>query len=337
MKYTPGIYAGAEGFFSTGAAQNSSPAYRQRGFATTQFVDGLLSNSLSAGETAFVERIEAVNGPASVMYGQVNPGGMIATSLKKPTDTPLHQASVGFGNWGRYEATFDVSDKVTKSGNIRYRVAAIGVTQGTQVDHVNYHRVGILPSITWDIDRNTSLTLLGSYMYTPGTGSSTATQYPIIGSLIDGPNGRISRNTFLSTKNWNVNSITDAMFEYQFKHKFNKYINFSQSFRYENSNNNVKNTYYDGYKSGYVSVAPEWIRNAWETEAIDTRIFGKFDTGAVKHTWVVGSDFQNYHENWFFCRDQVSDIVMNMYNPVGSYSPCFSSNASSGCKGYNTN
>lgn len=35
-----------------------------------------------------------------------------------------------FGNWGRYEATLGVSDKVTRSGTVRYRIAAIGVTQG---------------------------------------------------------------------------------------------------------------------------------------------------------------------------------------------------------------
>lgn len=99
-----------------------------------------------------------MNGPASVMYGQITPGGMIGRSLKKPTDPPLYQVSLGFGSWGRYEATFDTSDKITKSGNVRYCIAGVGVTQGTQTDHVDYHRVGILPSITWDIDAKTSLT-----------------------------------------------------------------------------------------------------------------------------------------------------------------------------------
>ncbi|RFP07706.1 hypothetical protein BFX83_04705 [Komagataeibacter xylinus] len=37
--------------------------------------------------------------------------------------------------------------------------------------------MGVLPSITWDIDHKTSLTLLGSYMYTPGDGTNM-TQLP---------------------------------------------------------------------------------------------------------------------------------------------------------------
>ncbi|WP_077813532.1 TonB-dependent receptor plug domain-containing protein [Acetobacter aceti] len=67
----------------------------QRGFTSSQFVDGLMTNSYAAAEPSFLERIEALNGPASVMYGQTTPGGMIDMSLKKPTETPLHQVSLG--------------------------------------------------------------------------------------------------------------------------------------------------------------------------------------------------------------------------------------------------
>lgn len=64
------------------------------------------------------------------------------------------------------------------------------------------------------------------YMYTPGSGASTA-QYPYQGTLIHNNEfPRISRNLFLSTPNWNTTASKDAMFEYQFNHTFNKYINF---------------------------------------------------------------------------------------------------------------
>ncbi|GBR02387.1 TonB-dependent receptor plug domain-containing protein [Acetobacter oeni] len=127
--YIAGVRTENAGTFGSGSASTSG-SILQRGFESKQFVDGLMTNSASAGETAFIERIDVVNGPASVMYGQVNPGGMLGVSLKKLTDTPFHQVSPGFGNWGRYELTADTSDKITKSGNLRYRIAAIGVTQG---------------------------------------------------------------------------------------------------------------------------------------------------------------------------------------------------------------
>lgn len=322
LRYMPGVYTGNGGMASNGAAYGTSGDIMQRGFASSQFVDGLLSNSKSAGETQFVERIEAINGPASVMYGQVTPGGMIGISLKKPTDTPLHQVSLGFGNWGRYEATFDVSDKITKSGNVRYRIAGIGVTQGTQVNHVDYKRVGVLPSITWDIDKKTSLTLMGMYMYTPGQG--IASNVPVHGSLLTKGYDRISRSTFDGLTNFNNLTTKDAMFEYQFNHKFSKYINFSQVFRYEDSYSSQKTSYYDG-----MAGDNEWYLTPWwpivhnKTESLDTKIFGSFSTGPVEHKWVVGSDFRIL--NYSYENRTNNDTVINVYNPFSSYNPCFSS------------
>lgn len=331
LRYSPGIMSESEGTYGNGSPKGADTGIMQRGFSTSQFVDGLMTNSTSAGETAFLERIEVVNGPASVMYGQTTPGGMIGMSLKKPTDTPLHQVSLGFGNWGRYEATFDISDKVTKLGNIRYRIAGIGVTQGTQTNYVDYHRVGVLPSLTWDIDNKTSLTLTGMYMYTPGEG--TASQYPRIGTLSPNPNGQISRSTFLGEPSWNNNGNKDAMFEYQFKHNFNKYINFSQVFRWEDSDWHQQNTY---LRTGALTnttapVQPMDYHTNTNTIGMDARFFGKFNTGPIKHTWIVGSDFRQYKYNSNYSYDYTSTPSVNIYSPSYNYSPCFTWNHA-GCQ-----
>lgn len=326
LRYTPGIYSEAGGTTNRGSAQNDSVDIYQRGFASSQFVDGLMTNSYAATEPTFLERIEALNGPASVMYGQTTPGGMVGMSLKKPTDAPLHQVSVGFGSWGRYEATFDVSDKITQSGNLRYRVAAIGVTSGTQEDRVDYHRVGVLPSITWDIDPKTHFTLLGTYMYTPGGGGNTA--YPILGTLIHNSEiPRISRSTFIGIPNWNTKGDKVGMFEYQFDHKFNKFVEFNQTFRFEDSLENFsditdvepitangKEIYFYPWKQSY--------RN--RTAALDTRVSGRVFTGPVRHTWVVGSDFRNYDYNYTNLVDEGATLIVPAQHPTSNYSPCVS-------------
>lgn len=336
LRYAPGVKADTAGGVGSGAAFNQGGGITQRGFNTTQFVDGLMSSSQAAGETAFVDRVEVMNGPASVMYGQVTPGGMIGMSLKKPTDTPLHQVSLGFGSWGRYEATFDTSDKVTKSGNVRYRIAGIGVTQGTQTDHVDYHRVGVLPSITWDIDAKTSVTFLGSYMYTPGTGTSYAVQYPIQGTLITDGFKRIPRSNFIGFTNWNQNSVKDAMFEYQFKHEFNKYINFSQTFRWEKSDVNIKQAESNGAVSATDVADQDYYtlrqRTITENKSMDARFTGKLTTGPLHHTWVVGSDFRSFDNN-FLSQSDKTYTVINVYNPgASSYTPCYNISSYSGCK-----
>ncbi|MDF3625961.1 TonB-dependent siderophore receptor [Brytella acorum] len=332
LRYTPGVSSEERN-----PAASNSPAFGiyQRGFSTTEFIDGLNSYGASLTDTAFIERLEAVNGPASVMYGQVYPGGMINATLKKPTNTPFHEISLGFGNWGRYEATADVSDKITKSGNVRYRIAAIGVTQGTQTKYVDYHRVGVLPSITWDIDRKTSLTLLGSYVYTPDIGVNEGNQLPVRGTIITNGYNRIPRSNFVGSPDWNQGRSTEAMFEYQFNHAFNKYIKFEQIFRWVESQSTIKYSYYDYTPDisnpNLVALDPYYHRDRYNTATLDSRISGKINTGSVSHTWVIGSDFRNvnYKLDAFGSND---DLLVNVYDPQATpFNICMDTNPRAGC------
>lgn len=333
LRYMPGIYSESLGTASWGNGSNTSSQgggnFIQRGFASTQYVDGLLSDSVASGEPAFLDRVEALNGPSSVMYGQSGPGGLISMQLKKPTDIPLHNVTLGFGNWGRYESTIDLSDKITKSGNLKYRIAAIGVTQGTQTDHVDYHRVGVLPSIKWDIDGKTSLTLLGMYMYTPGDGSGN--YYPLYGTLLPGKNGYIPRSRFLGDPKYNTSGNKEAKFEYQFVHKFNKYLEFQQNFSYDNSRRFFNNTWGSSLDAdGQTYSIYGWKGNLGgntsqieKTVALDSRLVGHLNTGLVSQTLLVGVDYRHIDEEWGLTYDR-KEITVNVWDPVVSPHPDYS-------------
>lgn len=331
LRYTPGVYAdqygtGDNGYQAiNGTGGGTSASILMRGFSASQFVDGLNTRSLSAGETAFVERVEAVNGPASVLYGQVGAGGLIATSLKKPTDTAIHNVSVGFGNWGRYEATVDIGDNITKSGNLQYRVAAIGVTQGSQTDYINYKRVGVLPSIKWKVDKKTNLTFIGSYVYTPNDGINWI-GYPLNGMLLENNGRRIPRSRFLGDPNVNESDATSAEFEYQFDHIFNKYLSFQQVFRYSNSKHSM-NQYYKDYISNDGGTL---YRNAWKSElknnniGLDSRFVGRIPTGPVNQTIVAGMDFRKINVSQPLTYDD-NDFPIDIWNPIyGGIGPNYS-------------
>ncbi|MBY4639038.1 TonB-dependent receptor [Gluconacetobacter entanii] len=245
---------------------------------------------------------------------------------QQPTDTPIRNVTVGFGNWGRYESTFDVSDKVTKSGNVKYRIAAIGVTQGTQQDYVHYKRVGVLPSLKWDIDSKTSLTVLGEYMYTPEEGLGG--QVPGIGSLIPGKYGYVPRSRFLGDPNVHQLTDSEADFEYQFLHKFNKKWEFQQTFRYEDSWSKSNQLY---LRQGLQDDGETYPRGAWAGQAfqktlgLDSRVVGHIDTGPIKQTIVVGVDFRRIHWMQDLAYDTTTIPSINVWNPVYyNVSPCYS-------------
>ncbi|MBB3881933.1 TonB-dependent siderophore receptor [Acetobacter oeni] len=168
-------------------------------------------------------------------------------------------------------------------------------------------------------------------MYTPGNG--VGLEYPLIGTMVPYNGRRIARSTFLGLKNANTESVTDAMFEYQFSHKFSKYLNFSQVFRWEQSRNNENNFYYDGVASpGHVYIEPWWTQSLYSTTGLDTRVSGDFHTGPLKHTWVVDSDFREFDWNFHSTSDNSgNEPILDVFNPHSNYTPCYSISAASGC------
>ncbi|WP_291493924.1 TonB-dependent siderophore receptor [Acetobacter sp.] len=136
--------------------------------------------------------------------------------------------------------------------------------------------------------------------------------------------------------NWNEDSVKDAMFEYQFKHEFNKYIKFSQTFRWEKSDLHLKEALNDGSVSSTDFANQYYYTDAHHTvtenKSMDARFTGKLATGPLHHTWVVGSDFRSFDNN-FQSQTEPEDTIINVYHPeASSYTPCYNINSNSGCQ-----
>ena len=68
-----------------------------RGFNAEESVNGLgFRQTDHPTDLANVERLEILKGPASVLYGQMEPGGTINVVTKQPLD--YYQAEVGATN-----------------------------------------------------------------------------------------------------------------------------------------------------------------------------------------------------------------------------------------------
>ena len=71
------------------------------------YVDGLKSMgdngtySTMQVDPYFLERIDILKGPSSVLYGRSSPGGLVALTTKKPLFTPYHQVQATVGTQGQ--------------------------------------------------------------------------------------------------------------------------------------------------------------------------------------------------------------------------------------------
>ena len=90
-----------------------------------------------------------MRGPASVLFGQVNPGGLISMTSKRPTSQPIHEVQFRTGNNHLAEGAFDVGGTLSDDGHLLYRLNGIARTQNNQIDDYKETRMAIAPALTW--------------------------------------------------------------------------------------------------------------------------------------------------------------------------------------------
>ena len=176
-------------------------------------------NSLSgAMEPYDYERIQVLKGPASILYGQAAPGGIINLVSKRPTAEPLREMEVKYGTWNTKQLAMDFGGPLTEDGNVRYRLTGLGRDADTMVRHIDNDRQSLSGSLEWQLSGATQLTLLGGW-------SRTDNPYdvgkPRQGTLLPNPNGAIPRSVFLGEPGFDRFVVQGGHLGYLLEHKIN--------------------------------------------------------------------------------------------------------------------
>ena len=100
------------------------------------------------------ERIEVLKGPSSVLYGQMNPGGLVNVVTKRPKPEPFGEVGIQIGNFDRVQPYFDIGGNVTEDGKVLYRFTGLGLSTDTQVDYVNTDQFYVAPGLTFRLLRH---------------------------------------------------------------------------------------------------------------------------------------------------------------------------------------
>ncbi|MFM0648170.1 TonB-dependent siderophore receptor [Paraburkholderia bryophila] len=241
----------------------------------------------------FLDRIDVVRGPVSVLYGQGSPGGAVLMTSKLPTAYPFHELQLQIGSDNRYQGMFDMSGPVDKDGTILYRVTGLARDADSQTDHIKEQRLAIAPSVTFRPDRNTSLTLLGSYQYDPQGGLFNPV--PAAGTILPNINGHISSHDYLGDPNTDRLKRQQFSIGYLFEHAFSDTWKIRQNVRYLHQDiqyyqNSLFGSLADDQRTAglFTNNNDEHLTNF----SVDTQAEAKFDTGAINHTVLFGFDVQ---------------------------------------------
>ena len=152
VKFSPGVtFAGSD--FAGGNTQ-----FRIRGFDT-------LSNPLRNGfsgppvvDSANIARVEVVKGPASFLYGQLAPGGLVNIITKRPLarqETTLRQ-EFGTDHFLRTQA--DTTGPIPNT-NLFYRLAGSWQNDFQYYKPYEAKQWTLAPSALWQVTRNASISV----------------------------------------------------------------------------------------------------------------------------------------------------------------------------------
>lgn len=240
-----------------------------------------------------LDRVEVLKGPSAVMYGQVAPGGMVNQVSKTPTPDQQQVLQLGLDNHGMWSGAFDVGGH---SGDDRQLFRLVGryADGDTQIDTVEQKHWFLAPSYTFQIADKTRLTLLGYYQ--KDDGGSTYQFLPMDGTLIPTPFGYMRNTTFIGEPDWNTWNAKLWHAGWLFEHAFNDTWTFSQSARHMHLDSLYRGIVTNGPLAADGRTQPRRQvagTGDADNDSVDTRLVGKFDTGALQHTLLMGVDWRN--------------------------------------------
>lgn len=304
--------------------------YQIRGFLASQmgqYLDGLkLPHSGGYGgwevDPYSLQRIDIVRGPASVLYGQSSPGGMINQVSKRPQRYTENEINVSVGNFDRKEISGDFTGALDKDGKVLYRLTALGRDSGTQTDYVDDNRLFLAPQITWRPTDATSFTFYAQ-AYRDRSGNS-ANFLPAVGTISPLGNGRkIPVSLFTGEPNFDQFDREQYMTGYEFSHRLNDTVTLRQNLRYAHLHVDYKDIGGSGGLTSY-TTGPYRLRRiglianeSYDVFTVDNQAQIKLSHGMFDHTLLVGFDYQRTSFDRLFGQTTVAaQPTLDVFNPV---------------------
>lgn len=305
LRYSAGVFAQPFG------VDNDTNWIYIRGFDATAkgtYLDGLQNFSYGFGgfliDSFGIERIDVLKGPASVLYGGSNPGGIVNYISKRPTGERLRYVESGVNSYGNAYLGFDIGDKA--SDTVDYRINGKIGGGDNYTDFSEEFRGVINPSITWKPDDATKLTITGNYTHLDATHDGGGF-LPYFGTVVPTKFGKIDPKSNFTEPSIDSYDREQAAIGYELEHTFDNDWTVRQNARYGHSDVSEHSLYAFGYASGPFGFAEQPDRNdnlsrinfkhdtVVDNFLIDNQLEGVVKTGAIEHSLLFGAEYKFYN------------------------------------------
>lgn len=240
-----------------------------------------------------LERVEILRGPASVLYGSVNPGGAVNLVSRRPTTDTTRELELQYGSFDRKQLAADFGGALNESGTLSYRLTGVARDTGTQLDYAKEKRFSISPAISWKPDADTRFTLLANLQHDPAAG--TFTYLPARGTVHPSPWGRLPTRFYEDDPGFSRSDRKQASVGYEFEHRVDDTWTLRQNLRYMHAKYDYRSVFQMGWDGDLPLLNRMTIgsRESLDGIAIDNQAQAAFQAGAFRHTVLTGLDYRH--------------------------------------------
>jgi iron complex outermembrane receptor protein len=315
-----------------------------RGFAPGQYMDGmrLLGGVYASPQIDFhlVERVDVIKGPASVLYGNSTPGGLVNLVSKVPQPEASGRVELAGGNFDLLRSAIDVNQPLDKDDRWLFRVIAGAERSDGFIARTGNRRYYARPMLTFAPDAATSITVILNYQRDPESASYSGV--PVYGAALPNPFGRFPRNLNVSEPAYEAFDREQRSATLLFRHDLSDALSWTTNARYLD----VDLHYRQIYLSAFATTGTGANRNTdfsrivrggggadegFRTITLDNHLAAKVDTGPLAHTLLVGIDWQNnrgWNDQQFNTGQTANPVTsipdFNLFAPVyGGVQPSF--------------
>ncbi|WP_336210422.1 TonB-dependent siderophore receptor [Enterobacter sp. P82] len=295
LRYAPGV--------STEVRGNTSymSEYKIRGFTVDQeFYNGLqlpynvTGNTKARIDPLLIDSVDILKGPSSVLYGGGSPGGLVNIQSKKPQREARTEVGFNTGNRNLKEGYLDSTGQIADS-DWNYRLLGKATENDDQPHTTRYENYLIAPSVTWQPDSKTRLTLDALAQNTPSLTPSNPLPIAYLRSKYAGKRD-------YAGDEWNGFKQRQWMLGYSFEHEFDSGWGFNQKARYFDVDTHQRSA----YATGTGSEVYQLNRFAYTTDEdlksfnIDNQVTKTVALGDWKHNLLAGFDYQKLNSHFHY-------------------------------------
>lgn len=263
-----------------------------------------------------LERVDFLKGPASILYGEAPPGGIVNAISKRPTEEAQGLFEIQGGNKGHRQVGIDTSGPASESGDVRYRFVGLFRDQDGELDGTDNERVYFAPSLAIDLSDDTTLTLLASYQRDHGTPANVF--YLPYGSVNDTPFGKVDRDTDLGDNDNDRLEHEQIAVGYELEHTIDDTWEFQQNARFASLDLFLR-TAYPSYMldDRNAQRGLTYRDGSYDAFTIDNRMIGTWYTDNTENTLLVGLDYQHLDAD-YLSRDNFVYDQIDIFDPQDS-------------------